>query len=187
LTIKGSVATIELNRPKTLNSINLTMATTLRDLGREITERDDVRVVVLVGAGEAFCGGGDVEFFSENMDNITASVRQLLTAFHEFHVSLWHSSKLVIASVHGAAAGAGFSLVTMADFCIASTDARLVPAYARLGVSPDGGGTYGLVRTVGSKRALQIFLAQEQLTAEEACLCPRYVKQQSTWRPGWPS
>ena len=76
--------------------------------------------------------------------------------------------KIVLASVHGSAAGAGLSLALMADLCIAAEDARFTPAYAKLGVSPDGGGTIGLTAAVGPRRALQIFLAEDQFSAAQA-------------------
>jgi enoyl-CoA hydratase/carnithine racemase len=79
-----------------------------------------------------------------------------------------HMPKLVLASVHGSAAGAGFSLACIADLCIAADDARFAPAYAKLGVSPDGGGTAGLTAAVGPRRALQIFLAEDSFSAAQA-------------------
>jgi enoyl-CoA hydratase/carnithine racemase len=76
--------------------------------------------------------------------------------------------KIVLASVHGSAAGAGLSLAFVADLCIATEDARFTPAYAKLGVSPDGGGTVGVVASVGTRRALQIYLAEDSFSAAQA-------------------
>jgi enoyl-CoA hydratase/carnithine racemase len=76
--------------------------------------------------------------------------------------------KLVLSSVHGSAAGAGLSLAFVADLCIAADDARFTPAYAKIGVSPDGGGTVGVIASVGVRRALQIFLAEDSFTAQQA-------------------
>jgi enoyl-CoA hydratase/carnithine racemase len=76
--------------------------------------------------------------------------------------------KIVLASVHGSAAGAGLSLAFMADLCIAAEDAKFTPAYAKLGVSPDGGGTVGVVASVGPRRALQIYLAEDSFGARQA-------------------
>jgi enoyl-CoA hydratase/carnithine racemase len=70
--------------------------------------------------------------------------------------------------VHGSAAGAGLSLAFVADLCIAAEDARFTPAYAKLGVSPDGGGTVGVVAAVGARRAMQIYLAEDSFTARQA-------------------
>ncbi len=76
--------------------------------------------------------------------------------------------KIVLANVHGSAAGAGLSLAFVADLCIATDDARFTPAYAKLGVSPDGGGTVGVVAGVGVRRAMQIYLAEDSFTAQQA-------------------
>ena len=76
--------------------------------------------------------------------------------------------KIVLASVHGSAAGAGLSLAFVADLCISAEDARFTPAYAKLGVSPDGGGTVGVVASVGVRRALQIYLAEDSFSAAQA-------------------
>ena len=76
--------------------------------------------------------------------------------------------KIVLSSVHGSAAGAGMGLAFVTDLCIAADDARFTPAYAKIGVSPDGGSTVGMVGTVGTRRALQIFLAEDSFTAQQA-------------------
>ena len=76
--------------------------------------------------------------------------------------------KIVLSSVHGSAAGAGMSLAFVADLCIAAEDARFTPAYGKIGASPDGGGTVGVVPTVGVRRALQIYLAEDSFSAQQA-------------------
>src|SRR5947207_678490 len=76
--------------------------------------------------------------------------------------------KIVLSSVHGSAAGAGMGLAFVTDLCIAAEDAKFTPAYAKIGVSPDGGSTVGMVGTVGVRRALQIFLAEDTFSAQQA-------------------
>jgi len=164
----GAVATITLNRPDAYNAIDLAMARRLRDLAREVASDPDVRAVVVKGAGSAFCGGGDIRYFVSNLAEIDASIRALLDAYHEFLTQLALMPKVTIACVQGPAAGAGMSLATMCDLCIASEDARFTPAYAKLGVSPDGGGTYGLPRAVGARRALHVLLAEGSFSASQA-------------------
>ena len=78
--------------------------------------------------------------------------------------------KIVVSSVHGSAAGAGMSLAFVADLCVAAEDARFTPAYGKIGASPDGGGTVGVVPTVGVRRALQIFLAEDSFSAAASSL-----------------
>jgi enoyl-CoA hydratase/carnithine racemase len=92
----------------------------------------------------------------------------MLSHYHAFITTLRRMPKIVLASVHGSAAGAGLSLAFVADLCIAAEDARFTPAYAKLGVSPDGGGTVGLAASVGPRRALQIYLAEDSFSAAQA-------------------
>jgi enoyl-CoA hydratase/carnithine racemase len=95
-------------------------------------------------------------------------VGELLEHYHAFITTLRRMPKIVLASVHGSAAGAGLSLAFVADLCIAAEDARFTPAYAKLGVSPDGGGTVGVVASVGARRAMQIYLAEDSFSAAQA-------------------
>ncbi|MBC2778930.1 enoyl-CoA hydratase/isomerase family protein [Parasphingopyxis marina] len=168
LEIDGAVASITLDRAETLNTIDIEMARCLAVLGSQVERNEDIKVLVIRGAGRAFCSGGDIGLFASNLDALAAPIRELLTELHRFLCCLRRMPKLVITSVQGAAAGAGFSLSFMGDMCVASQSARFRPSYAQLGVSPDGGGTIGLVETVGARRALQIFLAEEELSADQA-------------------
>lgn len=170
LAIDGPVATITLNRPAAFNAIDLSIAKKLEQLAGEVEASDDVRVLVIQGEGRAFCAGGDLQTIggAAAADNITPVVGEMLAHYHAFIASLRRMPKLVLASVHGSAAGAGLSLAFVADLCIASDDARFTPAYGKIGVSPDGGGTVGVVASVGIRRALQIFLAEDSFTAQQA-------------------
>ena len=170
LAIDGAIATITLNRPASYNSINLSIAKTLKQLAAEVESSDDVRVLVIEGAGRAFCAGGDLPTLgaAAASDTIAPVVGELLHHYHGFIAALVRMPKLVLASVHGSAAGAGLSLAFIADLCIAAEDTRFTPAYAKLGVSPDGGGTAGLTAAVGPRRALQIFLGQDSFSAAQA-------------------
>ena len=170
LAINGPIATITLNRPANFNSIDLSMAKRLRELAAEVEASDDVKVLVIEGVGRAFCAGGDLATLgaAAASDTIAPVVGELLHHYHAFIAALVHMPKLVLASVHGSAAGAGFSLASIADLCIAADDARFTPAYAKLGVSPDGGGTAGLAAAVGPRRALQIFLGEDSFSAAQA-------------------
>ena len=170
LAVDGAVATITLNRPATFNSIDLSIAKRLEALAAEVEASDDIKVLVIEGAGRAFCAGGDLQTLgaASTSGNITPVVGELLHHYHAFIAALLRMPKIVVASVHGSAAGAGFSLAFMADLCIATEDARFTPAYAKLGVSPDGGGTAGLAAAVGPRRALQIFLGEDSFSAAQA-------------------
>lgn len=168
LEIQGAVATLTLDRPAVLNAIDVPMARCLADLAERVASLPEVRVLVLRGAGRAFCGGGDIGAFAAAMGELAPVIREILLHMHRFLVSLRAMPKLVVTSVHGAAAGAGFSLAFMGDLCVAAHDARFRPAYADLGVSPDCGGTVGVVDAVGPRRALQLFLAEDVVSAARA-------------------
>jgi enoyl-CoA hydratase/carnithine racemase len=170
LSLDGAIATITLNRPAAFNAIDLSIAKKLEQLGAEVEANDDIRVLVIQGEGKAFCAGGDLQTIGAAVeaDNIAPVVGEMLKHYHAFITALRRMPKLVLASVHGSAAGAGLSLAFVCDLCIAAEDARFTPAYAKIGVSPDGGGTVGLAASVGPRRALQIFLAEDSFSAAQA-------------------
>jgi enoyl-CoA hydratase/carnithine racemase len=170
LSVDGAIATITLNRPAAFNSIDLSIAKKLEQLGAEVEASDEIRVLVIEGNGRAFAAGGDLQTIgaAAAADTIAPVVGELLKHYHAFITTLRRMPKIVVSSVHGSAAGAGLSLAFMADLCIAAEDAKFTPAYAKLGVSPDGGGTVGVVASVGPRRALQIFLAEDSFSAKQA-------------------
>src|SRR6266403_3728330 len=170
LRIEGPIATITLNRPTAFNSIDLSIAKKLEQLGAEVEVNEDVRVLVIEGEGRAFCAGGDLQTIgaAAAADTIAPVVGELLLHYHAFITTLRRMPKIVLSSVHGSAAGAGMSLAFVADLCIAAQDARFTPAYGKIGASPDGGGTVGVVPTVGVRRALQIYLAEDSFSAQQA-------------------
>src|SRR6202008_4144520 len=169
LRIDGAVATITLNRPAAFNSIDLSIAKRLEQLAAEVEASDDIRVLVIEGEGRSFCAGGDLQTIgaAAEANTITPVVGELLKHYHAFIETLRRMPKIVLSSVHGSAAGAGMGLAFVTDLCIAADDARFTPAYAKSGVWPDGGSTVGMVGTVGTRRALQIFLAEDNFTAQK--------------------
>lgn len=170
LRVDGPIATITLNRPAAFNSINLAIAQKLEALSAEVEASEDIRVLVIEGEGRAFCAGGDLQTIGAAVEanTITPVVGELLSHYHAFIETIRRMPKIVLSSVHGSAAGAGMGLAFGTDLCIAADDARFTPAYAKIGVSPDGGSTVGIVGTVGTRRALQIFLAEDTFTAQRA-------------------
>jgi enoyl-CoA hydratase/carnithine racemase len=170
LSVDGPIATITLNRPAAFNAIDLSIAKRLEQLGAEVEASDEIRVLVIEGNGRAFCGGGDLQTIgaASASDTVAPVVSEMLQHYHAFITTLRRMPKIVVSSVHGSAAGAGLSLAFVADLCIAAEDAKFTPAYAKLGVSPDGGGTVGVVASVGPRRALQIFLAEDSFSAKQA-------------------
>jgi enoyl-CoA hydratase/carnithine racemase len=170
LRIEGLIATITLNRPGAFNSIDLSIAKKLEQLGAEVETSDDIRVLVIEGVGRAFSAGGDLQTIgaAAAADTIAPVVGELLKHYHAFIETLRRMPKIVLTSVNGSAAGAGMGLAFVGDLCIAADDARFTPAYAKIGVSPDGGSTVGMVGTVGTRRSLQIFLAEDSFSAQQA-------------------
>jgi enoyl-CoA hydratase/carnithine racemase len=170
LRIEGLIATITLNRPAAFNSIDLSIAKKLEQLGAEVEASDDIRVLVIEGTGRAFSAGGDLQTIgaAATAGTLAPVVGELLKHYHSFIETVRRMPKIVLSSVHGSAAGAGMGLAFVADLCIAADDARFTPAYAKIGVSPDGGSTVGMVGTVGTRRALQIFLAEDSFSAKQA-------------------
>ena len=170
LRVEGPIATITLNRPAAFNAIDLSIAKKLEQFGAEVEASDDIRVLVIEGEGRAFCAGGDLQTIgaAAAAGNTAPVVGELLKHYHAFIETVRRMPKIVLSSVHGSAAGAGMGLAFVADLCIAADDVRFTPAYAKIGVSPDGGSTVGMVGTVGTRRALQIFLAEDSFSARQA-------------------
>jgi enoyl-CoA hydratase/carnithine racemase len=170
LRIDGAIATITLNRPDAFNSINLALAQRLDALSAAIEANDAIRVLVIEGEGRAFSAGGDLQTIGAAAEagTIPFVVGELLKHYHAFIERIRRMPKIALSSVHGSAAGAGMGLAFVTDLCIAAEDARFTPAYAKIGVSPDGGSTVGMVGTVGTRRALQIFLSEDSFTAQQA-------------------
>ena len=166
--VEGRIGYITFNRPARLNAMNLEMATAMASLTSDLRTRTDLTVIVLRGAGNAFMAGGDVELFHGPMTQVAATLGALIEQFHQFVIALQELPQIVVGSVHGAAAGGGFSLAIGTDLTIAAESAVFTPAYLRLGTSPDGGGTFFLPRLVGPKRAMEMFTVGKPCPAPEA-------------------
>lgn len=163
--VQGGVASIIFNRPEVLNALDAGMIARLRE-ACERAERDEaVRVIVLRGAGPAFLAGGDVASFHANLPRISQMVMEVAGELHRAVLALRRALKPVVASVHGAVAGAGVSVAAAADFVIAAADTQFTLAYSRIGTSPDGGATWFLPRLVGYQKALELMLLSEPVDA----------------------
>lgn len=163
--VQDGVASIILNRPQVLNALDAGMIVRLKEACERAECDEAVRVIVLSGAGPAFLAGGDVATFHANLPRMPEMVVELAGELHRAVLALRRASKPVVASVHGAVAGAGVSLVTAADFVIAAADTQFTLAYSRIGASPDGGATWFLPRLVGYQKALELMLLSEPVDA----------------------
>jgi 2-(1,2-epoxy-1,2-dihydrophenyl)acetyl-CoA isomerase len=165
---RDGVATITLNRPDAFNALNLRLARELFQATLEVDEDPAVRCVVLTGAGKAFCAGGDVKDFADNLPRIGVLVKELTTYLHGAVSRLCRSDKPVVVAVNGVAAGGGCSLALSGDLVVAAESARFTMAYAKIAATPDGSSSYFLPRLVGIRRAMELYLTNRVLSAREA-------------------
>lgn len=168
LSIQDGVGHLVLNRPNAANAINLQMGKDLMEAALYCDEDPAVRAVLISANGKMFCSGGDLGSFAKAGDDLPRQLKELTTYLHAAISRLARGNAPVIASVHAAAAGAGFSLTAAADLVVAGESARFTLAYTQVGLSPDGSSTYFLPRIVGKRRALELMLTNRVLTAQEA-------------------
>lgn len=172
LDAKDGIATLTLNRPQVLNAVDEEAGKLLVRYASEIERDPAIRCVLLKGAGDNFCAGGDVTMFrtmlDKSADERRAHYRSFLAFLHLGLASLARMPKPVVAVVRGAAAGIGLSFTLVSDLAIAADNAKFALAYTQIGVSPDGSGTYFLPRTVGLKKAKEIALLNERMDAQTA-------------------
>ncbi|AVP58938.1 enoyl-CoA hydratase [Pulveribacter suum] len=165
VTRAGGVATLQFNRPEAMNALDVATAQALLAAVQALVQDGGVRAVLLKGAGRAFMAGGDLATLRADP---AQGARDLLGPLNEALLALQQLDAPVIAQVHGAAAGAGLSLALMCDFVLAAEDAKFNLAYINLGTSCDVGASWALPRLVGLRRALEIALLGETLSADEA-------------------
>lgn len=161
------VGRIHLNRPESLNAMDIEMASGFLEAVRVLTGDDDVRVIVLEAEGRSFMAGGDIGYFSKADDRGEAA-RVLIEPVHQAIMLLTNSAQITIAAVQGAAAGGGMSLALNFDLVVAADNAVFNAAYGRIGTTPDCGGSWVLPRLVGPRKAMEITLLCENIDAAEA-------------------
>ena len=160
----GGVLTITLNRPDVLNALNAAMHRGLLAAFKEARD-DELRAVVVTGAGRGFCVGQDLTEFRESAGDIGGRLR---SSYHPTILGLRGVEKPVVAAVNGAAAGAGLSLALACDLRLAADSATFVPAFINIGLIPDSGCSYFATRLLGYARALEWLATGKRLTAAEA-------------------
>lgn len=167
--VQARVAVVTFNRPERRNALHRDMHGAVARALDDFAARDDVGVVVLTGAGSAFCAGGDVKGDPDAPVLPDAEAREaaLLTDARIVQ-HLWEHPKLTIAAVNGPAVGAGMSLALACDLRIAAASARLVTGWARLAFSGDYGGAWLLTRLIGPSRALELLAGNVALDAADA-------------------
>jgi 2-(1,2-epoxy-1,2-dihydrophenyl)acetyl-CoA isomerase len=170
--VADGILTLTMNWPDRLNVLGGEMVDGLAEGFGRAKQDAGVRCVVLQGAGKHFCAGGDIQLMQDWVAMDVESRQQKFRAFIDrFHVvvnGMLSLPKPVIASVHGAVAGAGLSITMGCDLAIAADDAVFTLAYVKIGTSPDGGGTYCLPRIVGLKKAMEIAMLGDRFDAVTA-------------------
>jgi 2-(1,2-epoxy-1,2-dihydrophenyl)acetyl-CoA isomerase len=160
----GAVLTITLNRPDSYNAFTTSMHAALYGALEEAAS-DEVRAVVITGAGKGFCAGQDISEF-RGLDHEVGE--HLEATYHPNIRTIRALEKPVIAAVNGAAAGAGLSLACACDYRIAADGAGFVPGFIGIGLVPDSGGSYFIARLLGASRAFAWMSSNRKLTAAEA-------------------
>lgn len=172
LAIDGAIATVTLNRPQALNALDDAMSLELSAVTSRLEQDEAIRCVVLQGAGEHFMAGGDIRLFHQGLDDPAEQRKlqfeRLIAEVHATVIRLRRMPKPVIASVQGAVAGFGLSLMSACDLAIAADNSYFTLAYCHIGTSPDGGATYALPRLVGVKLAMEIALLGDRFDARRA-------------------
>lgn len=172
--VRDSICRITFNRPEALNAITVDVMIALKEITEQLRENKDVRVVIMQGQGDHFMAGGDVKAFKTMLDGepdrdkTAEQFDARLTRVHATIENMRAMPQPIIASVRGAAAGAGVSLMLACDLALVAEDAFFTLAYCHIGTSPDGGSTYALPRTVGLKKAMEIALLGDRFTAQDA-------------------
>lgn len=167
--IEGGIATITLNRPERMNAFTWEMIDAWADALVECRSNDAVSVVIVTGAGKAFCSGGDIGEMRKRGDRTPLERKaELESHVHKIPLALEALDKPVIAAINGAATGAGLDLALMTDLRLAAESARLGETYVKVGLVPGAGGAWFLPRLVGTAKALELFWTGDIIDAREA-------------------
>lgn len=168
LTVENSIATITINRPDAMNSFNREMGEDLERVTEQVRNDNDIRAVLLKGAGNLFMAGGDIRYFYERLETMAADIMTDIRLLSASILNLVQMPKPVLASVHGSVAGVGMSFMMAADLVIAADNTKFTMAYGGIGLSPDGGASYLLPRLVGTKKAMELIMLSEIFDAKTA-------------------
>ncbi len=163
--VSDGIAAITFNRPQVMNALDPETIVEFRAVCERAASDPQARVVVLRGAGPAFLAGGDVASFKENLPGFSGRVIALAGELHRGILALRRAPKPVIASVHGAVAGAGMSIMMACDLIIAAEGTQFSMAYSRIATSPDGGASWFLPRLVGYQKAMELLLLADAVDA----------------------
>jgi len=166
---QDGIATLVMNRPNRLNALNNELAMAINDALGRIAEDQSVGVVVITGAGRAFCAGGDLAAIGKGRrSRETQELEPVLRAGMQMVLKMRTMPQPVIAAVNGAAAGAGMNIALATDIRIAAEEATFGQNFAKVGLYPDYGGTYFLPQLVGPAKAAELFYTGDMIDAKTA-------------------
>lgn len=176
--VADHVGWVRLDRPARKNSFTVPMLHAWAEAYTALQQDDDVRVVVLIGRGDAFCAGADLDVLGER--DPLAERRLMTDDVHRVALAADRLTKPLIAGINGVAVGAGLDMALMCDYRIAADDARVSEGYVRVGLVPGDGGCHYLPRVIGRSRALRMLWTGEFVGAAQALdwrlfdeTCPR--------------
>lgn len=187
LDVTDGIARITLNRPERGNAFNQPMADAFLNAALRVSNDDNIRCVLLTGAGRMFCVGGDIGDFAGSSEGTGAFLGRLAGTLHQAMTLLASMPKPMICLVNGPAAGAGLSMAISGDIVLAHPSAHFTAAYLGIGLTPDGGMTWLLPRLVGMRLAQEIILTNRRVGAEEAAsisLVTRVVADEALQKEG---
>ena len=168
--IKQHIATITMNDPKTLNAFSTALKTAMMNALNQADADDQVRVIVLQGAGQNFSSGGHIGEMLENgmeSEALADKINFMVSEVAEISLKLRNIHKPIIAKLEGAVAGAGMNLALTCDFRIAADNAKFVQAFVNIGLIPDAGGIYLLNQLIGAAKTTELVMLGDKLTAED--------------------
>ncbi len=169
--VQDQVAVITLNRPEQSNAIVSEMREELLDAFLVSDASDEVRAIVLTGAGDAFCAGGDLHAMKnaiESGDSWVDTEHRIMPVRNKVVLAMHRASKPLVAGINGAVAGGGMGMALACDIRVASSDAKFSMAFSKLGLHPEWGLSYFLPRIVGEARAKELIWLAPKLSAAEA-------------------
>lgn len=167
--VTDGIALITMNRPQARNALSPAMIDSLVSAFHEADRDDAVKVIVITGAGNAFCAGGDVKAMGEEKEPYLEDVvKSFRYGIHRIPLTVRKMDKPLLAMVNGAAVGAGCDFALMCDIRIASEQARFGELFVRVGLAPGDGGTFFLPRIVGIAKACELIWTGDIIDAKEA-------------------
>ena len=167
--IDGPVATVSLNRPNNMNTVDLEMARSLYHISLKLCNDESVRAVIITGIGDkSFCAGGDLSAFAMHSDSIGNYIQEVTHYLHEAIICFARMNAPVITAINGVTAGAGIAFLGFPQLVLASNSACFVSAYTKAGLTPDGSSTWFLPRLIGMRRTQEFIFTNRMLSANEA-------------------